>query len=133
MPRRNLARRFEPRYGVSNSMLDMEVSYVRREAEDYRLFSTNDLLERLKDRHRDLTVVEAELEFSLKRLSDRDRLIVRNLIARDFWHIAKLFEKYLRSDDVEPVESNTGRHNEILVNEDAEPVALIPFKETLFD
>jgi len=114
-------------------MLDMEVSYVKREAEDYRLFSTNDLIERLKDRHRDLTVVEAELEFSLKRLSDRDRLIVRNLIARDFWHIAKLFEKYLRSDDVEPVESNTGRHNEIFVNEDAEPVALIPFKETLFD
>ena len=133
MPRRNLARRFEPRYGVSNSMLDMEVSYVKREAEDYRLFSTNDLLERLKDRHRDLTVVEAELEFSLKRLSDRDRLIVRNLIARDFWHIAKLFEKYLRSDDAAPVEPNTGRHNEILVNEDAEPVALIPFKETLFD
>jgi len=131
MPRRNLARRFEPRYGVSDPMLEMEVSYVKHEVEDYRLYSMSELENRLTDRHRDLITVEAELEFSLKQLSDRDRLIVRNLIARDFWHIAKLFEKYLRSDEIEPFEPNTGKFIDIEVN--AEPVGIIPFKETLFD
>jgi len=130
MPRREFARRFEPRYGVSDPMLETEVEYLRREVEDQRVYSSNDLTERLSNRRRDLTVVEVELEFALKRLSDQDRLIVRNLFARDCWYLAKLYERYMRSDQ----SADTGAHTrqDITDEETGDLVPVMPFKESLF-
>ncbi len=70
MPRKNLARRFEPRYGVNQAMLEMEAQYVGRELEDYCLLSFNDLREKLAERHRLIATAERELEQRLSRLDD---------------------------------------------------------------
>jgi len=137
MPRRKLARRFEPRSGVSDSMLDVEVTYVQREVEDYRIYSHRELAERLQKRLTDLTVLEAELEFSVKNLSDRDRLVIRNLLARDCWYLGKLYERLLSKGGLERIEPNTGsdpvieKLNEQMV-ETGKTVKILPFQETLF-
>src|SRR5258706_7919306 len=48
MARKKLIRRFEPRYSVSQEMLDRESKYVAREHEDYLLGSIDDLRKRLE-------------------------------------------------------------------------------------
>jgi len=43
MPKRKLARRFEPRYGLSQTVVAAESKYIARELEDYLLQSTEEL------------------------------------------------------------------------------------------
>ncbi len=47
MPRRKLVRRWEPQFGVSGQMLELEATYVAREKESYLLQSTTELRNRL--------------------------------------------------------------------------------------
>src|SRR5206468_7854744 len=43
MPRKKLIRRFEPRYGVNQEMINTEAKYVARELDDHLLLSIDDL------------------------------------------------------------------------------------------
>jgi hypothetical protein len=131
MPRKQMARRFEPRYGISEPMLEVEAGYVAREVEDYRVYSINDLREKLADWQVKLTTAESNLSFSIRRLSDQERLILRCMVARDIWHIAQLYQRYFQSDSPDGV---TGNSTEIIEEyRNDEPVPVLPFQETLFE
>jgi hypothetical protein len=136
MPRTKLARRFEPRFGVSQLMIDTEGKYVRRELEDHLILSTNELRDKLAMAHQRIAASEVELQRRIAALPDRERLAIRCMLARDCWHIAVLYASVLASPTVTeilPAEA-TGpiatRPEELDKNE--EPMAVIPFKETLF-
>ena len=58
MPRKKLARRFEPRYGVSQTMLDAECRCVGRELEDYLLLSMNDLRTKLPELQKQIATLD---------------------------------------------------------------------------
>jgi hypothetical protein len=131
MPRKQMARRFEPRYGISESMLEVEAGYLAREAEDYRVYSINDLREKLADWQAKLTTAESNLSFSIQRLPDQERLILRCMVARDVWHIAQLYQRYFQSDLSTEV---TGDITEIAEEyREDEPIPVLPFQETLFE
>lgn len=106
MPRRKLARRFEPRFGVSQSMVDVEAKWVERELEDHLLASTNDLRKRLSEIHAKVAAAEEGLKTAIGRLPDRERLALKRMLARDMFHIAALYETFLRSSPV--VQGATG-------------------------
>ncbi len=106
MPRKKLSRRFEPRFGVSQSMVDVEAKWVERELEDHLLASTNDLRKRLSEIHAKAVTAEEGLKTTIGRLPDRERLALKCMLARDMFHIAALYETFLRSSLV--VQNATG-------------------------
>jgi hypothetical protein len=125
MPRRKLARRFEPRGGVSQLVIEAEAVYVGREVEDYLLYSLTDLKGKLDDRRRLLDQVQQELEALLKRLPEREYLALQCILYRDFHHMGALYRTYL-----------TAGTRPTLSEEEAsikacDPVPL-PFREWLF-
>src|SRR5580698_7564156 len=77
MPRRKLSRRFEPRFGVSQSMVDVEAKWVERELEDHLLASTNDLRKRLSEIHAKVAAAEEGLRLIIGQLPDRERLALK--------------------------------------------------------
>ena len=77
MPRRNLIRRFEPRYGVSQLMLDTESKYVGRELDDQLIHSTSELREKLGTWQKQIATAEEELVARFAALPDRERLALR--------------------------------------------------------
>src|ERR1017187_9704707 len=106
MPHRNIARRFEPRYGVSQPMVDMEAKWVERELEDQLVFSINELRKKLSDIQAKVASAEQGLKTTLSRLPDRERLALKYMLARDVFHMAALYETFLRSSRL--VQSATG-------------------------
>jgi hypothetical protein len=132
MPRSKLARRFEPRGGVSQSMLDIESKYVGRELDDYLLYSLTDLRERLKAIQGKIETAEEELQIKLAVLPDRERLSLRCMLARDIYHIAMLYCTFAASS---PVAEATGTASVMPEEIDArseEPRPALPFSEWLF-
>lgn len=101
MPPPKLARRFEPRYGVSQSVLEAESRYVARELEDYLLLSVNELRQKLRERQGLLATAGEDLQASLNPLPDRHRLALRCMLARDLVHVAALYQTFLRSGENE--------------------------------
>ncbi len=132
MPRRKLARRFEPRYGVSQVALDVESKYVGRELEDQLLQSTADLRKQLSKWNDLTTVAEAELQAKLETINDRERLALRCMLARDIWHIGKLYLSFLGSV---PFPQSGGARSPIPeeVDETDRVRPVLSFKETLFE
>ncbi len=132
MPRRKLARRFEPRYGVSQSMVETEVKWVQRELEDHLLLSITDLRKRLSEIGNKVSLAEQSLRSSLNRLPDRERLALKCMLARDIFHIAALYETSLRS--TRAVEEATGTSVPTAEEKDAndEPQPVLVFSESLF-
>ena len=134
MPKRKLARRFEPRYGVSQTMLDAGCRYIAKELEDYLLQSTNELRETLAKRQVLIGTAEEELQAAFRPLPDRERLALRCMFARDCWHMAMLYKQYLNQPDTQ-VASATGPSSaapEELDQQD-EPVPLLPLKRHCLD
>jgi tetrahydromethanopterin S-methyltransferase subunit B len=129
MPRRKLARRFEPRYGVSQSTLDVESGYLARELEDQLLLSTNELREKLSKLRDEINKLELELQSRLTRIPERERLALQSMLARDFWHMAMLYKTFLASSSV--VEAS-GAVSPVPLEVDRNRDGL-PFKETLFE
>src|SRR4051794_37093152 len=80
MPRRKLARRFDPGFGVSKSTLQVETKFVSREFENHLLWSTNDLRRRLKERQTLITTSEAHLQLQIQSLPERESLAIRCMI-----------------------------------------------------
>ena len=133
MPRRKLARRFEPRYGVSQTMVAAESRYIARELEDYLLQSTNELRERLAKLKTLLVTAEEELQAAFTPLADRERLALRCMFARDCWHMAMLYKHYLHEPETQ-LATATGPSSPAPeeLDERDDPVPIVPFKETLF-
>ena len=132
MPRRKLSRRFEPRFGVSQSMVDVETKWVQREFEDQLLSSTNDLRKRLSESYAKVSVAEEGLKTTIGRLPDRERLALKGMLARDVFHIAALYETFLRSSQV--VQGVTGAVHETPeeVDRQSEPRPVLVFQQSLF-
>ena len=132
MPRRILARRFEPRYGVNQLMLDAEAKWVAREFEDYQLFSINDLREKLHERQTGFALAEEHLSDAINRLPVRERLAIKCMLARDIFHIAKLFETFLQASP--GVQEATGASSPMPEEvRDDEPLPVLKFAASLFD
>ncbi len=132
MPRPKLARRFEPRFGVSQAMLETESRYVGKELEDYLLLSLTELREKLKERQTNLEREEGILQESLCLLPDHHRLALRTMLSRDLIHIAMLYEEFLRSL---PEDQKVGRPRsvpeELTTQEEPRPV--LTFSQWLFE
>jgi hypothetical protein len=133
MPRQKLSRRFEPRYGVSQSMLEAECKWVERELDDHLIRSASELRKSLSDIQAKVATAQASLQETLARLPDRERLALKGMLARDVFHIAKLYELFLRSSQT--VQQATGMSKpmpeEVDQNDDPRPVLV--FSESLFD
>lgn len=132
MPHRKLARRFEPRYGVNQTMLDIESKWVGRELEDQLLQSTNELRQRLGEWQKLTDKAELELQKKFGALSDRERLAIRCMLARDCWHIAQLYLSFLGSAPLSNADAATIPLPEEC-DENHDPLPALPFKQTLFD
>ena len=132
MPRRKLSRRFEPRFGVSQSMVDVEAKWVEREFEDHLLASTNDLRKRLSETYAKVLAAEEGLKTTIGRLPDRERLALKCMLPRDMFHIAALYETFLRSS--QQVQGVTGATNEMPeeVDRQGDPRPVLVFQQSLF-
>jgi tetrahydromethanopterin S-methyltransferase subunit B len=122
MPRRKLARRFEPRYGVSEMMLETEAGYVAREMSDYLLLSINELKAKLAERQELARQSEVVLRNYVESLPEREAIAIQAMMVRDFYHIAELHLMYLRQAFPAPA---------AVPAKSVEAVAL-PFTEYLF-
>lgn len=132
MPRRNLARRFEPRYGVNQSMVEAECKWVKREMEDKLLCSTNELRERLSEIHGKVAAAEDGLRAAFGRLPDRERLALKCMIARDMFHIAALYETFLRSSQYVKGASGALTETPEEIDRQGEPRPVLVFQQSLF-
>lgn len=137
MPRKKLARRFEPRFGVSQIMLDIEAGWIAKELEDYLLASLSDLRGKLQERQNLLTICDETLSKKLSALPEREQLALRCMLARDFHHIGQLYETYFRSrQQSQATSSSCGIVHPVKINQSsAQPAikSILPFKESLFD
>jgi len=133
MPRKNLARRFEPRYGVSQSMLEVEAKWVERELEDHMLLSTDELRKTLSNTQTKVGSAEKGLQEILGRLPDRERLALKGMLARDVLHIAALYETFLRGSQL--FQGATGARQETPeeVDRKGEARCVLVFQEALFE
>ena len=111
MARRKLARRFEPRGGVSQSMVEAEARYVARELEDYLLLSIKDLRQKLAERHRKTADLETHLQSVFSALPDRERLALRTLRG-DFRHLPSLHDMRAEPDELSRFEGEGGPAND---------------------
>jgi hypothetical protein len=91
MPRPKLARRFEPRYGVSQAALDVEATYVIREIEDYQSLAAADVDAKCTAAHANCRHSWEHLQLRLESTTDHDLRIIRTLLFRDFYHILELY------------------------------------------
>ena len=130
MPRRKFARRFDPPFGVSQSTIDVEATYVAKEVENYLLLSTTDLEEKLGERRRLMSRVHDELEVFMAGLSERQRLTLLLIMYRDCHHMGVLYRTYLKSDDQPEISEHVAAAP--LPTPTTPPVPL-PFREFLFD
>src|SRR2546429_229501 len=129
MPRQKLARRFVPRYGVSQGMLDAECVWVGRELEDTLLSSLTDLRQKLKDLQARIGHAEVELEAMIGALPDRERLAIRCMLARDFYHIAMLYRSFLSTS---PLAQAMGSRSVVPEEQtQGDPLPVLSFQKSL--
>jgi hypothetical protein len=133
MPRRNLARRFEPRYGVNQSMLETERKWVERELEDKLLCSANELRDKLAELRGTVASSEQRLTTTIGQLPDRERLALKCMLARDMFHIAALYETFLRSSPLVQDTTGTIRETPEEVDRSGEMRSVLIFRQSLFD
>ena len=96
MPRRNRARRFEPRYGVSQATLDVEAGYLTHEADDYSVFAPSDLDAKRIERHANGKHCWEHLQKLLESLGEQDQRIIHCLFFRDIHQLLELYLTYIR-------------------------------------
>lgn len=129
MPRKKRLRRFEPRFGVSQPMLDEESKWVKQELDNYLLLSVHELKEMLATRQTLLVTHDANLSCRLSRLPERDRLAMQCMLTRDCVHIGMLYETsigMIPDGGIPDVPS-------VISNQSAGGIETLPFKTSLFD
>jgi hypothetical protein len=97
MPRKKLIRRFEPRYTVSQDMVEAEAKYVAREFEDRMVRSTDELGQNLRTLRQVWAEADAVLEAAVAALPERERLALLGMIVRDVFHLTELYCTHLRA------------------------------------
>ena len=97
MPKKVLLRRFEPRYGVGESVVAEQAKMLGREAEDYEPLATSQVQEWLTERHTSCRRSWDEFQLVLSGLPEAEQRITRCLLFRDFYHILVLYLSHLRS------------------------------------
>jgi hypothetical protein len=114
-------------------MIAAESRYIARELEDYLLQSTNELRDRLAKLKTLIGTAEEELQAAFTPLADRERLALRCMFARDCWHMAMLYKHYLHQPDtVATAATGPSSPAPEELDEHDDPVAIVPFTETLF-
>jgi hypothetical protein len=131
MPRKKLIRRFEPRYGVSRDMLEVETKYVAREFEDSCLYSTADLTARLATIRAAWAQSDQVLENAVRALPDRERIAIQCLVARDLFHLIELYCTYLQVPSAPPSRL-TRSTSEKAPKDEPGHERMLPFSEWLF-
>jgi hypothetical protein len=119
-------RRFEPRTGVSQFMVDDEARYVAREVDDHLLLSLNDLKQQLTDRRADWKQAHDVLEEQVRLLAAREQAAVQLLLTRDCHHLFALYSAYVRS------RIDSGEVPARLSPSPQEEAPQLPFSEWLF-
>ena len=109
-------------------MVNTAAKHIAQEGRDHASCSTNDVAEKLKTIHDAMDHSGEEIEQLLQGMPDRQRLIARVLMARDFYHTALAHVCYLRG-----LPQETG-HAELRPEEmkPGEPLPVLPFNEWLF-
>jgi hypothetical protein len=97
MPRKKLVRHFEPRYGVSREMVDVEATYVAREHQDYLALSTADLCQKLYEFRGKWMEADQTAEQLVGDLPERDALAFQCLLVRDLYLVLELYGSCLKT------------------------------------
>jgi hypothetical protein len=125
MPRRKLARRFEPTCGASTAMIEEEAKWLRREIEDCQILSAAEVTKTLAARHTKCVQSWEHLQLLLTALPKREQRAIQCLLFGDFFHILELYVHHVRS--MHPASAAPIHH---AVNP---PKADVPFSEWLFN
>jgi hypothetical protein len=97
MPRKKLIRHFEPRYGVSREMVDVEATYVAREHADYMTLSTSDMKQKLHALRGKWNQADQTAEALVRCLPERDALAFQCILVRDLFLVLELYGSCLRT------------------------------------
>ena len=134
MPRKKLIRHFEPRYGVSQSMVDVEATYVAREHEDYMLLSVADLRKRLETLRNQWREADEAAERLLHGMNERELLGWQCLVTRDYYLMLELYGTCLRAVSGQPTEPPSAPDQRVekktLVKREEK---VLPFSDWLFE
>ena len=123
--RKKRARRFSPRYGVTQLAIEEEAKELHREMEDYLIQSQAELDKTLKERHKSWTEADATVEYLVRQLPDRERSVIQCLLVRDMYQLLELYRQHLNSLTQDPSLTRP-----ITAVDDDE--RLTPFSEWLF-
>lgn len=128
--RKDRIRHFEPRYGVSREMVNVEATYVGREHEDYMLLSTASMQQKLIELRGKWSEADQTAEKLVQCLPEREALAFQCLLTRDMFLLMELYSSSLKTkrDELGP---------QPLIPA-SEPITLrsvraLPFSEWLFD
>jgi hypothetical protein len=123
-------RHFEPRYGVSREMANVEATYVGREHEDYMTLSTASMQQKLLELRGKWNEADQTAEKLVQCLPEREALAFQCLLVRDLFLLMELYSTCLKTkrDELGPQP----------VIPRSEPITLrsvraLPFCEWLFD
>jgi hypothetical protein len=136
MPRKRLIRRFEPRYTVSQEMVDRESKYVHLEHADYLLGSIHDLHEQFEKWRPLWQQVNESAEILIVQQGEREALAYRCMIVRDLYHILELYCACMRKDLPEHSGQDAIKSAPLKpkrVEEEGSAAAIVPFSEWLFE
>lgn len=124
--KKEAVRRFEPRFGVSQNLVDHEARYVAREVEDYGLLSLNDLKQKREGRQIDWKQAHDRLEEKVRLLNAHEQVAVQVLLMRDCHHLFALYLSFVTSK----IQSGDAPSRLVPAMEDDAPK--LPFSEWLF-
>ncbi len=135
MPRKKLIRRFEPRYGVSREMIDLEAKYVAREVEDFQLLAQNDLRERLDKVRQAWKQADETLERHVCVLPEHQKLAVQCIVVRDLCHLMELYCASLKVSVLADAATHPAASRPQSPTPPNEPVKekMLPFSNWLFE
>jgi hypothetical protein len=129
MPRKKLIRHFEPRYGVSREMVDLEATYVAREYADYLMCSIRDLGRKLQDLRGQWREADQTVEALVANLPERESLAFQCLLVRDLFLVLELYASCVKT-------SQQGLHPSPVLSAtppSAPSAKVLPFSEWLFE
>ena len=123
MPKMIGRRRFDdPRYGVSEAMVEAESRELGRELDSYLLQSLTELKENSDARLRVYREQDQSLRVAITGLPERERLAMMCILGRDLILVQAVFAAFLQRQNLPPAKVGT----------EAAPPAPLPFSEWLF-
>ena len=114
-------------------MLDHECKCVEREFDDILVRSANELRERLGGLRQGVRTTEEGLQATFARLPDRERLALKCMLARDVFHMAKLYEAFLRTSPAVANAIGAAKAAPPEIDRSGETQSVLVFQQSLFD